>query len=482
MDHPIRLVHFDVQISIGDLAKAATQWLLRSIRSTNSTLSSGTTDHGLHDGFDTYTNIDKNSNGRRNTKDRQRERNERIYCQKRDETINSNLTKGDDKILDCCLFFQRKGEVILWTEDKNLTLLAEANSISTLHLPRPSLLNLLSALNISFPTLEVLSTQHQTISQANIPDFPQVLIDDSDMELDYHPEPSPPSGRKLLNPFIDLSPIPDLPSRIPPHYQIKPSLRRSSTSTSSSSLTLSTSSVPDVEFLELLNNVFLPISHQLTRLVSQPFPGSSSSFSSELTTFSQIPPPTTATTKMTAIPTSTSPSTSTLFPTTLGTSTPILISSSSVRSGISTSLNASNGTNGFHRLRDPTSTSTSTTTSTTISSTSKTLTTPTKTLTTLRTTLEALTKLEKSLFPSLTPSSEIPRMTNQHQSLLRSIASIRTLIAFISPTSPTLRRPRTGEVIETIMPFCQFLDMLGVEYDPIIFEELRNKLRPSHGI
>ncbi|EIW70702.1 hypothetical protein TREMEDRAFT_61213 [Tremella mesenterica DSM 1558] len=123
MDHPIRLVHFDVQISIGDLAKAATQWLLRSIRSTNSTLSSGTTDHGLQDGGDTYTNIDKNSNGRRNTKDRQRERNERIYCQKRDETINSNLTKGDDKILDCCLFFQRKGEVILWTEDKNLTLL-----------------------------------------------------------------------------------------------------------------------------------------------------------------------------------------------------------------------------------------------------------------------------------------------------------------------------------------------------------------------
>ncbi|ORX36731.1 PIN domain-domain-containing protein [Kockovaella imperatae] len=46
-----------------------------------------------------------------------------IRCQKWSERLDTELRKGDDKILDCCLFFAREAKVSLWTNDQNLSLL-----------------------------------------------------------------------------------------------------------------------------------------------------------------------------------------------------------------------------------------------------------------------------------------------------------------------------------------------------------------------
>lgn len=47
--------------------------------------------------------------------------NERVSEQP--DTSSLQLHKPDDQILDCCLFFQQRTEVVLWTSDRNLSVL-----------------------------------------------------------------------------------------------------------------------------------------------------------------------------------------------------------------------------------------------------------------------------------------------------------------------------------------------------------------------
>ncbi|OWZ62830.1 hypothetical protein AYX15_05081 [Cryptococcus neoformans] len=58
-----------------------------------------------------------------------------VRCQSLKERYDHSMIggKGDDDILDCCMYFDQHGaRVVLWTNDKNLSLKAEANNIQTL--------------------------------------------------------------------------------------------------------------------------------------------------------------------------------------------------------------------------------------------------------------------------------------------------------------------------------------------------------------
>lgn len=58
-----------------------------------------------------------------------------VRCQSLKERYDRSMIggKGDDDILDCCMYFDQHGaKVVLWTNDKNLSLKAEANNIQTL--------------------------------------------------------------------------------------------------------------------------------------------------------------------------------------------------------------------------------------------------------------------------------------------------------------------------------------------------------------
>ncbi|KIR25754.1 hypothetical protein I309_05450 [Cryptococcus deuterogattii LA55] len=58
-----------------------------------------------------------------------------VRCQSLKERYDRSIIgeKGDDDILDCCMYFDQHGaRVVLWTNDKNLSLKAETNNIRTL--------------------------------------------------------------------------------------------------------------------------------------------------------------------------------------------------------------------------------------------------------------------------------------------------------------------------------------------------------------
>ncbi|RSH87470.1 hypothetical protein EHS25_003380 [Saitozyma podzolica] len=61
-----------------------------------------------------------------------------LRCQRWSERLDRAISKPDDRVLDCCLFFRsREGvrSVTLWTADRNLALLAESNDVRTISRP-----------------------------------------------------------------------------------------------------------------------------------------------------------------------------------------------------------------------------------------------------------------------------------------------------------------------------------------------------------
>jgi hypothetical protein len=58
-----------------------------------------------------------------------------LRCQRWSERLDRAISKPDDRVLDCCLFFRsREGvrSVTLWTADRNLALLVSAGLLNWL--------------------------------------------------------------------------------------------------------------------------------------------------------------------------------------------------------------------------------------------------------------------------------------------------------------------------------------------------------------
>lgn len=140
-----------------------------------------------------------------------------VRIQRWADSLDRSLRKADDRILDCCLYFQdRCGGITLWTQDRNLALLvstqcfrettsnrrlhnrslmiqAEANDVNAPELPRPTVVSALLAAGIGMTAdVEAHLLEHPALHDAAIGDRKAEMQDtdaggmDLDEDLVYY--------------------------------------------------------------------------------------------------------------------------------------------------------------------------------------------------------------------------------------------------------------------------------------------------------
>ncbi|KAK8864320.1 hypothetical protein IAR55_001567 [Kwoniella newhampshirensis] len=133
-----------------------------------------------------------------------------LRCQSLRERYDPTIKErgsADDRILDCCLHFQETGgDVVLWTDDKNLSVKAETNHIPTIGGRHSSLYSILKGCGADLP--EKLWRQVAELGEGELPEVEEGIdhldgdVDmDMDMEInddgniepyhDYHSHPGP---------------------------------------------------------------------------------------------------------------------------------------------------------------------------------------------------------------------------------------------------------------------------------------------------
>ncbi|KAK4689061.1 hypothetical protein P7C73_g1023, partial [Tremellales sp. Uapishka_1] len=117
-----------------------------------------------------------------------------VRCQRWVERLHRDLQKPDDRILDCCLYFlSTQGgsakSVLLWTDDRNLSVLAEGNDVPTIGGRNISLDRLLHRFRLDLPKDIQLDVSNVDESHGN----------DGEMELDID----------LANPKIPFARLPE---------------------------------------------------------------------------------------------------------------------------------------------------------------------------------------------------------------------------------------------------------------------------------
>ncbi|KAI9639481.1 uncharacterized protein MKK02DRAFT_29534 [Dioszegia hungarica] len=124
-----------------------------------------------------------------------------VRCQRWSERGAQRLSKADDRVLDCALYFREQGggNVMLWTEDRNLSLLAEANDISTIPSPTPDLTCILHLCGIPFDRTSDLPPQEISTPEVEAEE------DGMQIEADLVSPPLPPSS--LPAPIATSTPV-----------------------------------------------------------------------------------------------------------------------------------------------------------------------------------------------------------------------------------------------------------------------------------
>nr|ODN88277.1 hypothetical protein L203_02886 [Cryptococcus depauperatus CBS 7841] len=140
-----------------------------------------------------------------------------VRCQSLAERYDHNVIggKGDDEILDCCLYYKSQGaRVVLWTDDKNLRLKSESNDIVTLGCQNLTLSNVLkhSGANIpekSWREIQLLETRG-SLSNKNALMYEDVDVDmvDDNVRLE---KPLQPARAKISQSAIKSRYFADLP-------------------------------------------------------------------------------------------------------------------------------------------------------------------------------------------------------------------------------------------------------------------------------
>ena len=265
--------HFDAPLTIGDLTQAATQWLGRTTLITPTTPPSRPGETNAAPVTSDPLGAEAHSDGARPAS--------RLRLQAWDERLHptTTLTKGDDRVLDCCLYYRQHytTRVVLWTQDKNLSILATANRVDVLKVPRMSLAGIAMALKLDLPARPSMQDgrgqdRTDTTRQYGMDldldlDLDSTLHDDT-LDMQYEANDHLRALLPDSTAFAALdAPTPDLPSRIPPHAQ-SPSSSRSHLhrTTPPSSMVIP----PDI--LRQIDIVFLPLATYLANLADRPSP------------------------------------------------------------------------------------------------------------------------------------------------------------------------------------------------------------------
>lgn len=149
-------------ITVGDVARSATTWLLQVNKSRRETGRGVVRCQKWIEKDDTSVSLP------------------RMYIEMTNDV--SQLTKADDRILDCCLYFmQQSADVRLWTNDRNLSVLAETNGVPTIGGRGISFSGILAFVQPDLPntTLEKALMMDRDITVTRQP------VDENGMELDH---------------------------------------------------------------------------------------------------------------------------------------------------------------------------------------------------------------------------------------------------------------------------------------------------------
>ncbi|WVW83834.1 hypothetical protein I302_105855 [Kwoniella bestiolae CBS 10118] len=128
-----------------------------------------------------------------------------LRCQslreKWDTTIKDH-GQNDDQILDCCLHFANHGaKVTLWTNDKNLSVKAEANEIPTLGAQNMTLTRFFRSLDDTFPDSLWREVHRLSIYEYDEPSQAhrngKMFDDDLDMDMDMDHDLHDPSHHQI---------------------------------------------------------------------------------------------------------------------------------------------------------------------------------------------------------------------------------------------------------------------------------------------